>query len=159
MLFIGCSDLVTDESDIEFSLNSRLNTDLNGYHHMSVIRNNIQTLHRLSGTITENGVGVENIRFEWESSHFWVLDDTLGYIVTQNFNEHGYYVSIDTSYMIGFNDMTVQTINCCSYSNSKGEVNTMLGVVQQMIGDTLTVQVRFNIYDEIQTQFFKIVLD
>ena len=45
--------------------------------------------------------------------------------------------------MTGFNGFEVQTINCCSYSNSYGEVNTMIGLVQQMIGDTMIVNYSF----------------
>ena len=69
--------------------------------------------------------------------------DTLGYIINQNLNDEGMYVSTDTSYMTGFNGFEVQTINCCSYSNSYGEVNTMIGLVQQMIGDTMIVNYSF----------------
>ena len=88
---------------------------------------------------TSENQPVENVRFEWSSNLYWLLGDTLGYIVNQNLNDEGMYVSTDTSYITGFNGFEVQTINCCSYSNKYGEVNTMIGVVKQMIGDTMRV--------------------
>ena len=39
--------------------------------------------------------------------------------------------------------MEVPTINCCSYSNSDGEVNTMIAPVQTMVGDTMTIRMYF----------------
>ena len=86
--------------------------------------------------------------------------DTLGYIVNRNFNDDGMYVSVDTSYITGFNGMEVPTINCCSYSNSYGEVNTMIAPVQTMVGDTMTIRMYFwnNEYELIQ-EFIHIVLD
>ena len=70
------------------------------------------------------------------------------------------YVSIDTSYVIGFNGMEVPTINPASYSNSDGEVNTMIAPVQSMIGDTMTIRMYFwNNQYEIIDEVFYIVLD
>ena len=144
LMLVSCSDHIAMESDeYQFKINPRLEIDNNGYYHLDVIRQNRQTLHRINGVITKNDKPVETIFFEWSSNLYWVLGDTLGYIVNQNLNDKGMYVSTDTSYITGFNGFEVQTINCCSYSNSKGEVNTMIGVVQQMIGDTLVVNYSF----------------
>ena len=141
---IGCDDINTeDNSVLKFTLNPRLEVDNNGYYHLDVIRENRQTLHRINGLITVDNYPYQNVRFEWSSNLYWILGDTLGYIVNQNLNDEGMYVSTDTSYMTGFKGFEVQTINCCSYSNSKGEVNTMIGVVQQMIGDTMIVNVSY----------------
>ena len=156
ILFQRCDDLNNqDNSEYIFTLNSRLEIDDNGYYHLDVIRQNRQTLHRVNGSIKKNNVSVENVFFEWSSNLYWVLGDTLGYIVNQNLNDEGMYVSTDTSYMTGFKGFEVQTINCCSYSNSKGEVNTMIGLVQQMIGDTMIVNVSY--LD--RTESFGIVLE
>ena len=88
------------------------------------------------------------------------LGYTLGYIVNRTFNSDGVYVSVDTSYVTGFNGMEVATINCCSYSNSDGEVNTMIAPVQTMIGDTMTIRMYFwnNDYELVE-EFIHIVLD
>ena len=162
ILLIGCDDLFTeDNSEYKFTINPRLERDNNGYYHLQVTRRNVQTIHRINGLITVDNHPVENVFFEWSSNLYWVLGDTLGYIVTQNLNYEGMYVSTDTSYMTGFNGFEVQTINCCSYSNRYGEVNTMIGVVQQMIGDTMTVNVTYLVsYDGDQpTETIRIVLD
>ena len=142
---IGCDDINTEDNSVyKFTLNPRLEVDNNGYYHLDVIRRNVQTLHRINGLVTTSeNQPVENVRFEWSSNLFWVLGDTLGYIINQNLNDEGMYVSTDTSYITGFNGFEVQTINCCSYSNSDGEVNTMIGVVKQMIGDTMIVNVSY----------------
>ena len=141
LLLFGCEDSTT--SEYQFNINPRLELDENGYYHLDVIRQNRQTLHRINGLITKDGEPVESIFFEWSSNLYWILGDTLGYIINQNLNDEGMYVSTDTSYMTGFNGFEVQTINCCSYSNSYGEVNTMIGLVQQMIGDTMIVNYSF----------------
>ena len=144
ILLTGCEDLNTDNNSVyKFTLNPRLEIDNNGYYHLDVIRQNRQTLHRINGVITKDDILVENVFFEWSSNLYWILGDTLGYIINQNLNDEGKYVSTDSSYITGFKGFEVQTINCCSYSNSKGEVNTMIGVVQQMIGDTMIVNVSY----------------
>ena len=159
---IGCDDINTEDNSVyKFTLNPRLEVDNNGYYHLDVIRRNVQTLHRINGSITVDNYPYQNVPFEWSSNLYWVLGDTLGYIVTQNLNYEGMYVSTDTSYMTGFNGFEVQTINCCSYSNRYGEVNTMIGVVKQMIGDTMTVNVTYLVsYDGDQpSETIRIVLD
>ena len=132
--------------EIKFTINPRLERDNNGYYHLDVIRRNVQTLHRINGLITVDNRPVENVSFEWTSNLYWILNDTLGYIINQNLNDEGMYVSTDTSYMTGFNGFEVQTINCCSYSNSDGEVNTMMAPIKTMLGDTATIQYSF--YDD-----------
>ena len=59
--------------------------------------------------------------------------------------------------MTGFNDFIVPVINCCSYSNADGEINTMIAPVRSMMGDTMGVVVQFNDDELIGT--FEIVLD
>jgi hypothetical protein len=144
LILMSCSDITNSENEeYKFKINPRLEIDNNGYYHLDVIRQNVQTLHRINGLITLENQPVENVRFEWSSNLYWILGDTIGYIVNQNLNDEGMYVSTDTSYITGFNGFEVQTINCCSYSNSDGEVNTMIGVVKQMIGDTMIVNYSF----------------
>ena len=94
-------------------------------------------------------------RVEWESDLYWYLGDTLGYIVTQYLSSEAQYVSVDTSYMIGFNGLEVPTSNSYSYSNSYGQVSNMIAPVQSMIGDTL--RLRAGWYGGSKT--FNIVLD
>ena len=144
---------------IRVELNPRLNVDDNGYYHLE-LSNNWQTLHRLSGTAYINDVPLEVLRVQWESSHYWYLGDTLGYIVNRYLTENGVYVSVDTSYVIGFNGMEVPTINPASYSNAEGEVNTMFAPVRTMKSDTVTIRMYFwnNDYKIVDESFY-IVLD
>ena len=159
LLFFSCEDLTNnndeDEIEIVFNLEPRLDQDNNGYYHLELNPTDFQTLHRISGHIYGDGQPLDVVRFDWESSHYWILGDTLGYIVNTGLTDQMIYVSIDTSYIIGFEGFEVPTINCCSYSNSEGEVNTMFGPVWTMRYDTVRVSVEF--YDIIQS--FEIVLD
>ena len=160
LLFISCEIPTSSNEYAELSFDMRLNKDDNGYYHLIMDRNNWQTLHRVSGSVQNTQYRMENFWVEWESNLYWYLGDTLGYIVNRNFDDNGMYVSIDTSYITGFNGMEVPTINCCSYSNSDGEVNTMIAPVQTMVGDTMTIRMYFwnNEYEIIQ-EFIHIVLD
>ena len=151
--FISCEDDVQVNS---LSFDMRLPKDKNGYYHLTIDRNNWQTLHRVSGSITYEGYGEENFVVEWESNLYWYLGDTLGYIINREFSTYtGQYVSRDTTYMIGINRRVVPTTNKVSYSNSNGELNNMIAPVQTMLGDTLVLTA--NWYDGSAT--FKIVLD
>ena len=156
-LFTGCVKLVPDLSEeYNVSFQVGLPLDLNGYYHLTMDRTNWQTTHRVSGVVTDGYDNfVEVFWMEWESDLYWYLGDTLGYIVNRNFTSNGNYVSVDTSYMVGFNGMEVATSNIISYSNSNGEINNMIAPVQSMIGDTLTLTaIWYN-----SEKNFKIVLD
>jgi hypothetical protein len=164
LLLFGCSDSVSSFESVEpdvirVELNPRLNVDDNGYYHLE-LSNNWQTLHRLSGTAYINDVPLEVLRVQWESSHYWYLGDTLGYIVNRYLTENGVYVSVDTSYVVGFDGMEVPTINPASYSNAEGEVNTMFAPVRTMKSDTVTIRMYFwnNDYKIVDESFY-IVLD
>ena len=164
LLLFGCSDSVVVFESVEpdvirVELNPRLNVDDNGYYHLE-LSDNWQTLHRLSGISYINDEPLEVLKVYWESSHYWYLGDTLGYIVNRYLTNEGVYVSIDTSYVVGFNGMEVPTINPASYSNGDGEVNTMFAPVQSMEDDTVTVRMYFwNNEYEIIDEVFYIVLD
>ena len=159
LLLFGCSDSTSFEpvepDEIRVELNTRLNVDDNGYYHLE-LSDNWQTLHRLSGTAYINDVPLEVLKVHWESSHYWYLGDTLGYVVNRYLTDDGIYVAVDTSYVIGFNGMEVPTINPASYSNSVGEVNTMFAPVQTMEDDTVTVRMYFwnNEYEMIDEVFY-----
>ena len=142
-----------DEIEIVFIVEPRLDQDGNGYYHLELNPSTFQTLHRLSGHIYRNGIPLDVMKFNWESSHFWMLGDTLGYFIHRGLTDDLEYVSYDTTYITGFSDFIVPTINCCSYSNSEGLVSSVIGVVKQMISDTLTISVTYyHPYTEIHTQ-------
>ena len=97
-LFISCEDNKSDKvATLTFDLG--LPIDKNGYHLLTLDRENWQTLHRLSGFISDSASSnpVVNCRVEWESSHYWTLGDTLGYWIRQGLTDDLEWVSYDTS--------------------------------------------------------------
>ena len=177
LIAIGCDDSsfllgpVDDSSpEIEeprvdvylFDKSPNLDLDNNGYYHLDINMGSWQTLHRLTGFITDSASAnpVVNCRVEWESSHYWTLGDTLGYFIRRGLTDDLVYVNVDTSYVIGFNGMEVPTINLASYSNVDGEVNTMIAPVQTMVGDTMTIWYSWSgWYAGVSNDSLKIVLD
>ena len=121
-----------------FEIDPRLSVDDNGNYHLTLNRNSWQTLHRISGHVSDDeGRNVEGFWVEWDSNLLWYLGDTLGYIINRYLNNNGVYVSVDTSYIIGFSGQEVPTSNQISYSNSNGEINNMIAPVRSMVGDTM----------------------
>ena len=158
-LFVGCEDRAyhEDESCYNISFQVGLPLDINGYYHLEMDRSNWQTIHKVSGLVTDDDNNlVEGFWVEWESDLYWYLGDTLGYIITMYLNDMATYVSVDTSYMVGFNGMEVPTSNMISYSNSYGQINNMIAPTSSMVGDTLTLTAYW--FDG-GTRSFKIVLD
>ena len=139
-LLISCETLISSEDEYaDLAFDMRLTQDTNGYYHLVLSRNTWQTLHRVSGSITNEGFGVENFRVEWESNLYWYMGDSLGYFIRRTINSDGQYVSLDTSYVIGFEGHEVPTTNQVSYSNGYGEINNMIAPVQTMVGDTMYI--------------------
>ena len=151
-LLISCED---NNNHHELSFDLRLTEDGRGYHHLTLDKNNWQTLHKVTGSIRDEGFGVENFWVEWESNLYWYIGDTLGYVVRRNFNDKGMYVSYDTTYLTQFSGMEVPTSNMISYSNSNGELNNMIAPVKSMVGDTMKLTARW--YDG--KKDFYIILD
>jgi len=142
LVIFGCdgeNSLSSETTEYKVTVDVRLPVDTNGYYHLTLERDKWQTLHRVSGTVSSDGYAVENFWVEWESNLYWYLGDTLGYIINRNFNNNGLYVSVDTSYIVGFDGMEVPTSNIISYSNRYGEINNMIAPVRSMIGDTLVL--------------------
>tara|TARA_B100000029_G_scaffold447397_1_gene469126 strand:+ start:1065 stop:1655 length:591 start_codon:yes stop_codon:yes gene_type:complete len=155
IFLIGCEDNKFSHEDINFEYNIDLPLDENGYYHLE-LGENWQTIQRLSATLTSKHSEtryekqrdlVETIRVYWESSHYWVMDDTLGYIVKRGLTDDLEYVYYDTLSITGFEGEPVNTINFYSYPVKTGdtiyEINTMLGPVQTMVGDTMKIWTYF----------------
>ena len=151
-LLISCEDNNTYH---ELSFDTRLTEDGRGYHHLTLDRNNWQTLHKVTGSIRDEGFGVENFWVEWESNLYWYIGDTLGYVVSRGLNMNLQYVNYDTTYLTQFSGMEVATSNIISYSNSNGEINNMIAPVRSMVGDTMKLTARW--YDG--KKDFYIILD
>ncbi len=163
LLLIGCEDesmwATAEEllnNEYEYEWDARLPIDENGYYHLVLDRNNHQTLHRVSGIVKDDNDEPVNVhRVSWESSHYWVLGDTLGYIVHSGYTDEWVYVSYDTTYVTGFEGMEVRTTNWASYSDSNGEFHNMIAPVITMLGDTMSV----GAYSNGLKKEFKIILD
>ncbi|MBC8421954.1 MAG: hypothetical protein H8E03_00880 [Pelagibacteraceae bacterium] len=164
-LLIGCEPFDRpqwESPEIIWNVDTRLSKDSNDYYHLTLDVTRWQTLHRFSGSVVmkEGKSPIEGNRFEWESSHYWYLGDTLGYIVKRGLTDNLEYVSYDTVYVTGFNGMEVPTINPASYSNSGGEFNQMFGPVRSMRGDTVKVTVaHIDYYGDMTGIDFYVILD
>ena len=152
-----------DDRALMFEIDPRLEIDTNGFYHLTINDDTWQTLHRLSGYVYDpSGSLYEAKRVLWQSSHYWYMGGTLGYAINVGFTDDLVMTYIDTSYITGFSGAEVVTVNCCSYSNADGEVNTMFAPVQSMVGDTVSIWVYY--YDEyldydLVGYYFDIVLD
>ena len=170
LVIFGCNgenSLSSDTTEYKVAVDVRLPVDTNGYYHLTIDTTRWQTLHRFSGSIkyvsessNQQEISPEGYRFEWESSHYWYIGDTLGYIVKRGLTDQLEYVTYDTIYVTGFNGMEVPTINPASYSNGDGEFNQMFAPVKSMRGDTVTVTVaRQDYFGDWQGVKFYVVLD
>jgi hypothetical protein len=128
-----------------------------------------QTTQRISAKLTSEAepYQIERIRINWESSLYWVLGDTLGYIIKRDLNDDLVYVNYDTLYVTGMSGQVVPTVNFTSYMNceeksfgSECEINTMIGPVKTMKNDTLKVTAWYlDFYNEIQAKSIGIILE
>ena len=166
MVFISCADLIPNEEDktsIYVYINPRLPQDENGFFHLTLNRNKWQTIHRFSGLVTdEDDNPLDVVRFEWSSNLYWVLGDTLGYIIKRGLTDEMVYVNYDTIPITGFEGHIVPTINPACYSNSKGEFSQMSGFVRNMVGDTAEISITYGlreVSEETNQINFSVVLD
>lgn len=157
LITIAACSANDNDSGLYIELEPRLPMDSNGYFHLDLLRGTWQTTHRISGHISFEGEPAENVRVEWFSSHFWRLNDTLGYYVDYGYTDQLEYLALDTIYITGFDEFMVPVINCCSYSNAEGEINTMIAPVRSMVGDTMMVGLWY--CDDAQIGEIFIVLD
>ena len=150
LMFIGLTSCTKDDDitipdNYTMELDGRLDTTNEGLYKLELnsTDNSIQTIHTIGGTLLNNGEEPYPQLVEWESSHNWTLNDTAYVIVRRTINALGNWVTIDTSYVTGFNGSSVPTINEFSYSGTGGEINTVIAPIDEMVGDTLIVKARF----------------
>lgn len=128
------------------SVDGRLDTTNEGLYKLQLnsTANSIQTIHRLTGKLLNNGVEPYPAQLvNWESSHSWTLNDTAYVMIRRVINTNGQWVNVDTTYVTGFSGAIVPTINPSSYSGTGGEINTMIAPIDEMIGDTMVVKCKF----------------
>lgn len=160
--FISCSEPVVTEIIPEFTitLNPRLDLDDNGYPRLRLDQNRMQTIHRISGQILQDG-NLPDVRHKvgWESSHFWALSDTIGYVVRRVINFEGVWTNVDTLFISGFEGELVPTVNSVSISSESGEINTLIAPIYPMSGDTMTIRVFARIEEQELQNLIQIILD
>ena len=145
LIFWSCEDNKTDEdskSTYSFDIvweDTGITKDDNDYFHLTIDRNNWQTLYRVRGIVKKNDVTEPFMKFSWESNLYWELGDTLGYYIHRGLTDDLEYVSYDTTYVTGFEGTLVPTSNITSVSGEDGDVSNMIAPVKSMIGDTLTL--------------------
>ena len=150
LMFIGLTSC-TNEDDITIpdnytlELDGRLDTTTDGLYKLELnsTQNSIQTIHRITGKLLNNGEEPYPQLVEWESSHQWTLNDTAYVFIRRTINVLGDWVDADTTYVTGFAGTIIPTINQFSYSGDGGEINTVIAPIDKMIGDTLIVKARF----------------
>ena len=147
-----------------FTLDARLPVDSNGFYHLNLDMQNWQTLHRISGYVDSVSQDWALTKVYWTSSHYWIIGDTLGYIIHFNnpFNDTNYYYQTpDTSYITFFEGFEVPTINSASYSTMNGEINTMFAPVRNMLGDTITISAQAIFADGYLSDilYIKVIMD
>ena len=148
-------------SSVVFNLLLDLELDGNGFYHLPIDTTKWQTLHRLTSVVTRDSVGVNVIKVSWYSNHYWLIGDTLGYMIENTGSDDLWYVGYDTTYITWFNGFEVPVVNGASYSDMYGEVNTMIAPVKTMRGDTISIG--YSYYDDWKLEEtvgeFSIVLD
>jgi len=137
ILLTSCTkeDDITIPDFYTMELDGRLDTTDDGLYKLELNSsdNSIQTIHTIGGTLLNNGEEPYPQLVEWESSHNWTLNDTAYVIVRRTINALGNWVTIDTSYVTGFNGSSVPTINEFSYSGDGGEINTVIAPIDEMV--------------------------
>ncbi len=147
ILAVSCSTNVEDPHAQKFNLelDARLIQNLDGFNELILVRSSFQTTHRISGRLTQNGGDPEPpLRYiGWESSHSWVLSDTLGFVVRRTINAEGQWVNVDTLFVTGFDGFEVPTVNKTSVTREDGTFSGMIAPILPMLGDTMTVRAEY----------------
>jgi hypothetical protein len=145
------------QSNITIELDGRLPKDGNGYYHLILNKSTNQTIHRVEGKVLNV---VEPTKVEWESNLFWwlkpgevVANTTKTYI--NQFTGELTYVNLPP--ITNWKEQLVPTTNCCSYVDSKNEINTIIAPIYKMVGDTLVLTT--SIKEKKITKSIKIILE
>lgn len=156
LMLLGTLTSCTDDplSDLPdnytMELDGRLDTTNEGLYKLELnsTDNSIQTIHRITGKLLNNGEEPYPQLVEWESSHQWTLTDTAYVFIRRTINVLGQWVDVDTTYVTGFAGTIIPTINEFSYSGTGGEINTVIAPIDEMVGDTLIVKAKFEDLEE-----------
>jgi hypothetical protein len=171
ILFSACTkdDEYIPQKEYSFTIDSVLTQngkqslpkDQNGLYHLKITSIGTPQSHRVTGRVLVNGkepLPPEKISFE--SNLFWWLrqGDTTA-VITQSYINYftGQFTIVNLPSMIASKDELVATTNSSSYSGTKGEVNTIIAPIREMIGDTLVLKASH--YTSNKIIYTKIVLE
>jgi hypothetical protein len=135
--------------------------DQNGFYHLKITSIGTPQSHRVVGRILVNGKEPypnENVNFE--SNLYWWLrrGDTIVNITKTYINYFtGQFTIVNLPPLIANKDELVPTTNKSSYSGTKGEINTIISPIREMIGDTLVLKASH--YTSKKEIYTKIVLE
>ena len=113
LIHLSCEDNQSTQSTYRFDIvweDTGITKDNNDYFHLTIDRNNWQTLYRVRGIVKKNDAPEPFMKFYWESNLFWELGDTLGYYIHRGLTDDLEYVSYDTTYVTGFEGTLVPTL-------------------------------------------------
>lgn len=124
-----------------------LTLDNNGYYHLDLNKNSLQTFNRITGTFLVDGnpkpfFSPIEARVEWESSHYWLLDKNSNIFVVYKtyFNQFtGQQITSTIGTLTNKKVDVVPTINKNSIISSNGEFNTVFAPIYFMDKDTATI--------------------
>jgi hypothetical protein len=146
LLLFSCEDNIVDSipDNYTMELDGRLDTTNEGFYLLDLNQTSLQTIHRITGQLLNNGEEPYPPQYvNWESSHSWVLQDTVGFMVRRVLTAWGDWVNVDTTYVTGFGGSIIPTINSTSVSGTNGEINTVIAPINEMVGDTMVVVATF----------------
>lgn len=99
-----------------------------------------QTLVTMYGILESDNIDVENMRIEWQSDMFWVVDDTTGYfrLDCRTCISGTWYDSDGTTTPMTYNFHTMAPVtNQVSLADSEGSFGNVLAPVRSMVGRSM----------------------
>ena len=171
ILFSACTkeDVIVPQKEYAFTIDSVLTQngklslpkDQNGLYHLKITSIGTPQSHRVTGRFLVNGKEpYPSEKISFESNLFWWLrqGDTAA-IITQSYVNYftGQFTIVTLPPMISNKDELVPTTNSSSYSGTKGEINTIISPIREMVGDTLVLKASH--YASKKTIYTKIVLE
>ena len=171
ILFSACTkdDEYLPQKEYSFTIDSVLTQngkqslpkDQNGLYHLKITSIGTPQSHRVTGRVLVNGkepLPPEKISFE-SNLYWWLRQGDTTAIITQSYVNYftNQFTIINLPSMIASKDELVPTTNSASYSGTKGEVNTIIAPIREMIGDTLVLKASH--YTSNKIIYTKIVLE
>jgi len=156
LLLVGCSDdygTKYSEKENFISYDLRLPKNENGDYYLNLNQEKWQTIHRVDGKVYGSD-DLEYHQIHWKSNLYWVIGDTLGYVVKRKLSDDVVYVNYDTTYVTQFDGYEVRTTNNTSYTHEDGTFSNVIAPVKTMVGDTLRLTAIF----DYQEKTFEIIL-